>query len=224
MLDTSRHYSLESLAEVINPVQSATSIWPSPFRVGGAKPGKLDAIAVGPGVDQPYVAWARPTCSRAFSLCDGRYGMSTSSIARLTARAWSSTHCLRRHARCIDVAVTVDHRFEAGRIGFRDVRPIKHILDARFGNYSRLVQFCIVGASGMVIDLSCYALLQFLLQHTWLAQRRSALLGSTWHLAIAAALSIAIALVWNFTLNRRLTFNDSHRGGTAASVLHLCAE
>jgi dolichol-phosphate mannosyltransferase len=37
--------------------------------------------------------------------------------------------------------------------------------------------------------------------------------GFSWHLAIAAALSIAIALVWNFMLNRRLTFNDA-RGGS----------
>ena len=89
---------------------------------------------------------------------------------------------------------------------------MKRILDGRFGNYSRLVQFCIVGASGMVIDLSFYALLQFLLSFTWLADRQSALFGSTWHLAIAAGMSIAIALVWNFTLNRRLTFNDAHKG------------
>ena len=119
---------------------------------------------------------------------------------------------LRRHARCIDVPVTVDNRFQAGRIGFKDLRPLKRILDGRFGNYSRLVQFCIVGASGMVVDLSFYALLQFLLSFTWLAERQSALFGSTWHLAVAAAMSIAIALVWNFTLNRRLTFNDAHKG------------
>ncbi len=119
---------------------------------------------------------------------------------------------LRRQARCIDVPVTVDDRFRAGRLGLKDLRPVKRILDGRFGNYSRLVQFCIVGASGMVIDLSFYALLQFLLSFTWLADRKSALFGSTWHLAVAAGMSIAIALVWNFTLNRRLTFNDAHKG------------
>ena len=119
---------------------------------------------------------------------------------------------LRRPARCIDVPVAVDDRFRSGRIGFKDLRPLKHLLDGRFGNYSRLVQFCIVGASGMVVDLSFYALLQLLLSFTWLAARKSALFGCSWHLAIAAALSIAIALVWNFTLNRRLTFNDAHKG------------
>ncbi len=69
---------------------------------------------------------------------------------------------LRRHA----------SMYRRGRDGGRSLRgrpdrvqgrpPVKRILDARFGNYSRLVQFCIVGASGMVVDLSCYALLQLL--------------------------------------------------------------
>ena len=30
--------------------------------------------------------------------------------------------------------------------------------DDRFGNASRLIQFCAVGASGMIVDLTCYAL------------------------------------------------------------------
>jgi dolichol-phosphate mannosyltransferase len=37
----------------------------------------------------------------------------------------------------------------------------------------------------------------------------------SWPLATAGALSILIALVWNFTLNRRLTFNDARRGSVA---------
>ena len=32
-------------------------------------------------------------------------------------------------------------------------------LNLRFGAWSRLVQFCLVGASGMVIDLAAFALL-----------------------------------------------------------------
>jgi dolichol-phosphate mannosyltransferase len=68
-----------------------------------------------------------------------------------------------------------------------------------------------VGASGMIVDLSFYAILQWLLSFTWLAARQSALFSCSWHLAIAAALAITIALVWNFTLNRRLTFNDARK-------------
>jgi dolichol-phosphate mannosyltransferase len=126
---------------------------------------------------------------------------------------------LRRPARCIDVPVAVDDDFRARRFGLGDVRPIKHLLDSRFGNYSRLVQFCMVGASGMFVDLTTYAMLQWLLAFTVLAERQSALFGCPWHLAGAAALAISTALVWNFTLNRRLTFNDARKGSILRQFL-----
>jgi dolichol-phosphate mannosyltransferase len=117
----------------------------------------------------------------------------------------------RRPARCLDVPVDVGADFREQGVGFRDLRPLKHLLDARFGNYSRLVQFCMVGASGMLVDLSCYASLQWLLSFTWLFTRASALFGLPWHLVVSRALSIAVALVWNFGFNRRLTFNDARK-------------
>jgi dolichol-phosphate mannosyltransferase len=76
-----------------------------------------------------------------------------------------------------------------------DLRQLKRVLDCRFGTFSRLAQFCMVGASGMVVDLTLYAIFQL-----------------AWPLATAGALSIFCALIWNFTLNRRLTFNDARRG------------
>jgi dolichol-phosphate mannosyltransferase len=42
-------------------------------------------------------------------------------------------------------------------LGLDDLRHLKRLADDRFGNASRLLQFCAVGASGMVIDLTCYA-------------------------------------------------------------------
>jgi dolichol-phosphate mannosyltransferase len=119
---------------------------------------------------------------------------------------------MRQPARCVDVPVAVDDRFRSQRARLQDLRPLKHVLDGRFGNFSRLIQFCVVGASGMVVDLSFYALFQWLLSFTSIAAQRSKLFGFSWQLAIAGALSIAIALVWNFTLNRRLTFNDAKKG------------
>ncbi len=118
---------------------------------------------------------------------------------------------LRRPARAVDVPVPVDPRFRSPRLGLRDLRPLKHVLDGRYGNLSRLIQFCAAGASGMVVDLTFYAMFQWLLSFTSLVSRKSELAFS-WHLAIAAALSIGIALLWNFTLNRRLTFNDAMKG------------
>jgi dolichol-phosphate mannosyltransferase len=95
---------------------------------------------------------------------------------------------------------------------FDDIRHLKRLADDRFGNVSRLLQFCLVGASGMVIDLSFYALFQWAFRHSGLAGRTVPVLGSL-DLAAAAVLAVGLALVWNFSLNRRLTFNDA-RGGS----------
>ena len=81
----------------------------------------------------------------------------------------------------------MDEQFPLERIGLKDFRPLQASSGRAVWQLLALVQFCIVGASGMVIDLSFYALLQFLLSFTWLADRKSALFGSSWHLAIAAA-------------------------------------
>jgi dolichol-phosphate mannosyltransferase len=67
----------------------------------------------------------------------------------------------------------------------------------------------------MVVDLSFYALFQWVFSFTRLAALKAAVFGVSGHLAAAGALSISIALVWNFTLNRRLTFNDARRTGLA---------
>jgi dolichol-phosphate mannosyltransferase len=124
-----------------------------------------------------------------------------------------------RRARCIDVPVAGGVKFRPRGVGIGHVRPLKHLLDLRFGNYSRLVQFCIVDASGMAVDLSFYALFQWLFASTRLHTLKSGIFGVSWHLAVAGALSIAIALVWNFTLNRRLTFNDARKRGLARQFL-----
>jgi dolichol-phosphate mannosyltransferase len=212
VLDVNRHYSPESLVDVIRPFDTAefdlVIAVPSYGRLGL---GRWVRSGLGSALLSRMMLGTSDVFSGLFAL---RRSVWDSNMKHGPTRGSSLVldSLLRRHARCVDVPVLVDSRFHAGRIGWKDLRPVKRILDGRFGNYSRLVQFCIVGASGMVIDLSFYALLQFLLSLTWLADRRSALFGSTWHLAIAAGMSIAIALLWNFTLNRRLTFNDAQKG------------
>ncbi len=119
---------------------------------------------------------------------------------------------LGRQAREVDVPVATHQRFRVGGLNLGDLRLLKQLLDGRHGNLSRLVQFCMVGASGMVVDLSTYALLQWLFSFTVLATRSSSFFGVSWYLVIASALSIATALVWNFSLNLRLTFSYA-RGG-----------
>ncbi|MFO0951765.1 MAG: GtrA family protein [Isosphaeraceae bacterium] len=96
--------------------------------------------------------------------------------------------------------------------GLDDLRHAKRLADDRYGNLSRLLQFCAVGASGMVIDLSCYALFQLVFSRTGLAARPTPLVGGTLDLAVSGALAIVLALTWNFSLNRRLTFNYARHG------------
>jgi len=207
VLDVRRHYSPESLTRVVAPVRTGEC----DLAVAVARRGRRPWPRVGLGVVSRLFLGTSDVFSGLFALersvweRAGRDGAASGSSPVLDS-------LLRRPARCIDVPVAVDDRFHSRRFGLADLRPLKHLVDHRFGNYSRLVQFCMVGASGMVVDLSCYALLQWLLSFTRLAGRTSAFFGCSWHLAIAAAIAIAVALVWNFTLNRRLTFNDARKG------------
>jgi dolichol-phosphate mannosyltransferase len=101
---------------------------------------------------------------------------------------------------------------------FDDVRHLKRLADDRFGNASRLLQFCLVGASGMVIDLSAYAFFQWAFRRSALGGRAAPVVGSL-DLAAAAVLAVGLALVWNFSLNRRLTFNDARGGSVVRQFL-----
>lgn len=114
--------------------------------------------------------------------------------------------------RRVDVEVDRERRARIRPPALNDVRQVKSLFDERFGNYSRLVQFCLVGASGMVVDLSFYAFFQWLFARPWLFASDESVFGASWQLASAGGLSIFLALIWNFTLNRRLTFNDAMSG------------
>jgi dolichol-phosphate mannosyltransferase len=110
-------------------------------------------------------------------------------------------------------------RLVSGRLGFHELRHLKKIADQRYGNLSRLLQFCIVGASGMLVDVSTYALFHKLLSKTDLVHRTVPIVGGTGDLALAAALSISLALSWNFMLNRRLTFSYARGGSVVRQYL-----
>lgn len=112
-----------------------------------------------------------------------------------------------------DTVASSSKRSANGTVGW--ARTIKQRSDERFGNASRLAQFCAVGFSGMIIDLSCYAVFRAALETTWLGNRPSNLLGLglPTSVVVARALAILVALIWNFTLNRRVTFNDAPKTG-----------
>jgi dolichol-phosphate mannosyltransferase len=64
----------------------------------------------------------------------------------------------------------------------------------------------------MVVDLTCYALFQLVFSRTTLSGMRTPVVGGSLDLAVAGALAIVLALTWNFSLNRRLTFSDAQHG------------
>jgi dolichol-phosphate mannosyltransferase len=119
---------------------------------------------------------------------------------------------VKTEGRRTDVAVKSPAKGGLSAIGLGDIRQLKRVADYRFGNLSRLIQFCLVGASGMVVDLSCYAAFQWVCRRTWLAEATAPVVGGSAALAVAGALAIAVALTWNFSLNRRLTFSYARRG------------
>lgn len=115
--------------------------------------------------------------------------------------------------RRLDVPVTTRGRTRRDLPGLDDIRHLKRLADHRWGNGSRLIQFCVVGASGAVVDLFCYWLFQKVFAPTSLAQYRLWPTQVRLSLAAAGSLSILVALLWNFSLNRRLTFSYA-RGGS----------
>jgi dolichol-phosphate mannosyltransferase len=128
---------------------------------------------------------------------------------------------LRAGGRCVEVPVqTCGGPLVHGlRLQLDDFRQLKRLADHRYGNFSRLFQFCVVGASGMVVDLTCYAGFQWLFERTWMAGRTAPVIGGALSLAVAGVLAVAIALIWNFMWNRRLTFNYARHGSILGQFL-----
>jgi dolichol-phosphate mannosyltransferase len=76
------------------------------------------------------------------------------------------------------------------------LRHLKRLADFKFGLWSQLGQFYMVGASGMAVDLLSYALL----------------LRAGIAPPLARALAILVAISWNFALNRRVSFSGKRFG------------
>ena len=82
---------------------------------------------------------------------------------------------------------------------------LKRLYEFRLGRSARIIQFILVGSSGMIVDLSAFAVL---------------LRGMP--LKLARALAIAVAMTWNFWLNRRLTFSYARTGWLVRQYSLFC--
>lgn len=173
--------------------------------------------------------WAMKTAARRlFGRSDVVPGLIalTPDVARVAAESFQPIGSrfvtdLLRHSkgRRVEVPVRVESAAGARALNLNDLRYLKRLADDRFGNASRLIQFCVVGASGMVVDLTCYAAFQPIFSRTWLAGHRTPVVNFPLDFAAAGALAIAIALTWNFSLNRRLTFSYARHGSLIRQYL-----
>jgi len=90
---------------------------------------------------------------------------------------------------------------------FRYIRHLKRLADYKYGGFSRLAQFCLVGSTGTAVDLIVLYLL----------------LRAAIPFKIARAVAILVAMTWNFALNRRMTFSYSRSGGLIAQYCRFVA-
>jgi len=100
------------------------------------------------------------------------------------------------------------------------IKHLKRLADYRYGAFSELLQFCIVGATGTVVDLATYLLLLILLVPRVDAALAAAIgagagarkLAGGLSVGLGRAMAIWVAMTWNFFFNRRLTFSHSRLG------------
>lgn len=209
LLDPRMGYSAEALPRVVAPLAAGEAeLVVGSRRIEGEGPGAI-ARLVG-RLARPFTGSTDPL--------SGLVGVSRAALdaSSRSFRAVGSRYSLellsKVEGRRRDVAARVEAPSRRGLPGWDDLRHLKRLADHRYGNASRLIQFCVVGASGVVVDLSCYHVFQKILERTALASYVVPPTKVNAALATAAALAVSVALVWNFTLNRRLTFSYARRG------------
>ncbi len=80
---------------------------------------------------------------------------------------------------------------------FRYLRHLKRLAEFKYRRATPLLLFCMVGATGTVIDLAGYAVL----------------LAAAVPVPLARAAAIGMAMTWNYTLDRNLTFRNVAKPG-----------
>lgn len=86
------------------------------------------------------------------------------------------------------------------------IKHLKRLADYKFGWFSYFMQFCMVGGTGVVVDLTSVTVLL----------KMGVVFG------LARAMAIWIAMTWNFGLNRRLTFSYSRNENIFLQYIGFC--
>lgn len=122
--------------------------------------------------------------------------------------------------RCTDIREVPIHfanrKFGQSKLNLKEqvnyIRHLKRLADHKYGWFSQLFQFCLVGGTGTVVDLVTYALLLDLAAHPLTRTLAASSTGADVMADLARAAAIWVAMTWNFFLNRRLTFSYSRSG------------
>ena len=218
VLAPNQGYHPDDLARLVEPLADGTADLTVARRVAGSDDTRRRLVTALVGrIARPLVG--------ASDLFAGLVAL-TESQTREVSRAFNPVGSrftvdllFRSKGRRVEVPVRVEGPASRVPLHFDDLRHIKRLADDRFGNASRLIQFCAVGASGMVVDLSSYAVFQLIFSGTELASRKAPVVGGPLDLAAAGALAIGLALTWNFSLNRRLTFSYARHGSLVRQYL-----
>jgi dolichol-phosphate mannosyltransferase len=101
--------------------------------------------------------------------------------------------------RCVRISEVPIHfdnrRFGLSKLSFQEqlkyVQHLRRLYNYRYGTWSHLIQFLVVGFSGLTVNIVALTLL----------------LGAGTPKSYAVAAAIAISMLWNFGLNRRFSFS-----------------
>jgi dolichol-phosphate mannosyltransferase len=100
-----------------------------------------------------------------------------------------------------------DRVYGKSKLNFKEqcnyLKHLKRLAEFKYGDLLRFTLFCLVGCTGMVVDLTTYTIL----------------LKSAVGIKLARAVAIWLAMTWNFMLNRRVTFSYSQNDAIVAQYL-----
>jgi len=101
-----------------------------------------------------------------------------------------------RCRRVIDIPIHFDNRrFGESKLSFKEqlkyIQHLRRLYTFKYGTWSHLIQFLVVGLSGLVVNLAALTVLL----RVGIGRRP------------AVALAIVISMLWNFVLNRRFSFS-----------------
>jgi dolichol-phosphate mannosyltransferase len=112
----------------------------------------------------------------------------------------------------LDIPIHFDNRrYGESKLSFREqlkyIQHLRRLYIHKYGTWSHLAQFLVVGFSGLLVNLVAVALLLRL----QMSERR------------AVAIAIMLSMTWNFALNRRFSFSYARHQSIARQFIGFVA-